>query len=319
VPPKINFGVFLPCHTFNAEKHVTQLFDNLQETVQECERLKYHSIWLDDHLMLNNMPILECWTTLSAISRATKKIRLGTMVTCNSFRNPALIAKMVATLDNISNGRIEFGIGAGVQKNEHEAYGFSFLSTKERIECLGEALQIIKRMWVKQKASYHGKHYCIVNAICEPKPIQKPYPPIIVAGGGEKLTLRVTAQHANRLDFGYLPNLENYKHKLSVLKKHCESVGRQFGDIEQSCWPTGQIFIGENKKELFKKIHKKLPVGFSTDSFVKTSFVGTPKDFIKLLQPYVKLGVTQFMLFFGDLPELDGLKLFAEQVAKKIN
>jgi alkanesulfonate monooxygenase SsuD/methylene tetrahydromethanopterin reductase-like flavin-dependent oxidoreductase (luciferase family) len=139
------------------------------------------------------------------------------LVTCNSFRNPALIAKMAATLDNISNGRIELGIGAGIQKNEHEAYGFSFPSIKERIECLDEALQIIKRMWVEKKPSYHGKHYCIIDAICEPKPIQKPYPPIIVAGGGEKLTLRVTAQHANRLDFGYLPNLENYNHKLNVL------------------------------------------------------------------------------------------------------
>jgi F420-dependent oxidoreductase-like protein len=319
MPPKINFGVFLPCHTFNTEKRVPQLFNNLQETVQECERLEYHSIWLDDHLMLNSMPILECWTTLSAISRTTKKIRLGTMVTCNSFRNPALIAKMAATLDNISDGRIEFGIGAGVQKNEHEAYGFSFPSTKERIDCLGETLQIIKRMWVEQKASYHGKHYCIVDAICEPKPIQKPYPPIIVAGGGEKFTLRVTAQHANRFDFGYLPNLEKYKHKLNVLKHHCESVGRQFDDIEQSCWPTGQIFIGENKRELLKKIRKKLPEGFSLNNFVKTSFVGTPEDCIKLLQPYVKMGVTQFMLFFGDLPELDGLKLFAEKVAEKIN
>ena len=311
--------MFLPCHTFSTEKQVPQLFNNLQEIVQECERLEYFSIWLDDHLMFNKMPILECWTTLSAISRVTKKIRLGTMVICNSFRNPALIAKMASTLDNISDGRIELGIGAGVQKKEHEAYGFSFLSTKERIECLGEALQIIKRMWIEQKASYHGKHYCIVDAICEPKPIQKPYPPIIVAGAGEKVTLRVTAQHANRLDFGYLPNLENYKHKLNVLKKHCASIGRQFDEIEQSCWPAGQIFIGENKKELIKKIHKKLPVGFNIDSFIKTSFVGTPEDCIKLLQPYVNLGVTQFMLFFGDLPELNGLKLFAEKVAKKIN
>ena len=147
------------------------MFNRIQDAVLECERLGYSSVWLDDHLMLNKMPILECWTTLSALSRVTETIRLGTMVTCNSFRNPTLLAKMVATLDNISNGRLELGIGAGVQKNEHYAYGFPFLAPKSRLERLKEAVELIKKLWTEEKANYIGKYYSIRDTVCEPKPL----------------------------------------------------------------------------------------------------------------------------------------------------
>jgi F420-dependent oxidoreductase-like protein len=314
---EIKFGVFLPFYAFREQK--TSLFNRLQDVSLECERLGYHSVLLDDHLMLEKMPILECWATLSALSSVTEKIRLGTMVTCNSFRNPSLLAKMAATVDNISNGRLELGIGAGVQKNEHNAYGFSFPSTKARIERLNEAVEIIKKMWTEEKASYNGKHYTIRNAVCEPKPVQKPHPPITIGGGGEKLTLKVTARHADRYDWGYLPSIEEYKHKLNVLQKHCDAVGRSFNDIEKSCWPAGQIFIGEDRKELKKRILHLMPKGVSLKDFMRTSFVGTPEDFIKQLRQYMNLGVTHFMLFFGDLPDLRGLKLFAENVVRKID
>jgi F420-dependent oxidoreductase-like protein len=266
-------------------------------------------------MMLSNMPILECWTTLSALARATERIRLGTMVTCNSFRNPSLLAKMAATLDNISNGRLELGIGAGVQKNEHNAYGFPFPSSKARIERMGEAVEIIKKLWTEEKASYNGKHYSIIDAFCEPKPVQKPHPPITVGGGGEKQTLRVTAQHADRYDWGFIPSIEQYGRKLKLLEKHCEAVGRSLDEIEKSCWPAGQIFIGADIDEL---VSQWVPKGVSLEDFMQTSFVGTPEDCIKLLQPYARLGVTQFMLFFGDLPSLDGLRLFAEKVVQKM-
>ena len=309
---KIEFGVFLPFYSFRNKK--TSLFNQLLDTVLECERLGYHSVLLDDHLMLNKTPILECWTTLSALSAVTKKIKLGTMVTCNSFRNPALLAKMAATVDNLSNGRLEFGIGAGVQKKEHNSYGFLFPSPKTRIERLNEAVEIIKKLWTEKKASYKGKHYTIRDIVCEPKPLQNPYPRIIIGGGGEKLTFKVIAKHANRYDWGYISTIENYKHKLKVLEKHCEAVGRNFNEIEKSCWPAGQIFIRTNKKELEKKMPLWLPKGFSMEDFMQTNFMGTPDEFIKLLQQYMYLGVTHFILFFGDLPDLKGLKLFAERI-----
>jgi F420-dependent oxidoreductase-like protein len=315
---EIKFGVFLSFYAVRNQTNSSQLFKRLQDIVLECERLGYYSAWLDDHLMLEKMPILECWTTLSALSSVTEKIRLGTMVTCNSFRNPALLAKMAATVDNISNGRLELGIGAGVQKNEHNAYGFPFPSSKARIERLNEAVEIIKKMWTKEKASYNGKHYTIRDAVCEPKPVQKPHPPVTIGGGGEKLTLKVTARHADRYDWGYIPSVEEYKRKLKIMKKHCDAVGRSFDEIEKSCWPTGQIFIGEDRKELKKKILQLKPKGVSLEDFMRTSFVGTPEDFRKQLQHYLNLGVTHFMLFFGDLPDLGGLRLFAEKVAQKI-
>jgi F420-dependent oxidoreductase-like protein len=314
---RIRFGVFLPFYAFR--KQETSLFNRLQDVVLECERLGYHSVWLDDHLMLNKMPILECWTALSALSSATETIRLGTMVTCNSFRNPALLAKMAATVDNISDGRLELGIGAGVQQNEHNAYGFPFPSSKARIERLDEAVEMVKKLWTEEKASYTGKHYTIRDAVCEPKPVQKPHPPITIGGGGEKLTLKVTARHADRYDWGYLNSIEEYKRKLKILEKHCDAVGRNFNEIERSCWPAGQIFIGEDRKELKKQILQLTPKGVSLKDFTRTSFVGTPKEFKKQLQQYMNLGVTHFMLFFGDLPDLKGLRLFAENVAQKID
>jgi F420-dependent oxidoreductase-like protein len=312
---KIKFGVFLPFYTFRKQK--ISLFNQIQDVVLECERLGYHSVFLDDHLMLNKMPILECWTTLSALSAVTKKIKLGTIVTCNSFRNPALLAKMAATVDNISNGRLEIGIGAGVQKKEHNAYGFSFPSSKNRIERLNEAVEIIKKLWTENKAKYNGKHYTIRDAVCEPKPVQKPSPLITIGGGGEKLTLKVTARHADRYDWGYIPTIKIYKRKLKILEKYCEAVGRNFNEIERSCWPAGQIFIGSNRKELEKNIPQWLPQGFPLEDFEQANFIGTPDDFKRQLQQYMNLGVTHFMLFFGDLPDSKGLKLFAESILQK--
>jgi alkanesulfonate monooxygenase SsuD/methylene tetrahydromethanopterin reductase-like flavin-dependent oxidoreductase (luciferase family) len=148
--------------------------------------------------------------------------------------------------------------------------------------------------------------------------VQKPYPPITIGGGGEKLTLRVTARHADKLDWGYLPSLESYRRKLKVLEKHCASVGRSFNEIEKSCWPAGQLFIGNDRKILKKKVQLSLPKGVILEDFLRTSFVGTPEDCIKQLRQYVNLGVTRFMLFFGDLPDLTGLRLFAENIIRKI-
>jgi len=319
VPEKINFGVFLPFYTFRNQKTGSQLFIQLKKIVQECEQLGYESVWLDDHLMMGLTPILECWTTLSALSVATEKIKLGTMVTCNSFRNPALLAKMAATLDNISNGRLELGIGAGVQKREHEAYGYTFSSNKQRIQRLNEAVEIIKKLWTQKKSSYEGNHFTITDAICEPKPIQKPHPPIVIGGSGEELTLKVTAQQANRFDWGYLLSVDEYLHKLKVLENHCTKVGRSLDEIEKSCWPAGQIFIRTTKADLNQQVSKWLPEGTSLDEFKQTSFVGTPEEFMRILKKYMDLGVNHFMLFFGDLPDLTGLQVFAQKIVQMMN
>jgi len=315
---KASFGVFLPFYAFQNEATPAALFPLIRDVVLECERLGYHSVWLDDHLMYGNKPILECWSTLAALSAVTARIRLGTMVTCASFRNPALLAKIAATVDVVSGGRLEFGVGAGVQETEHRAYGFPFPTARIRIERMKEAVEIIKVLWSEEKSSYNGEHYSLKAAVCEPKPLQKPHPPITIGGSGEKLLLKVTAQHADRYDWGYVPSMALYKHKLQVLESHCNAVGRDFREIERSCWPGGQVVIARNQGELRGKIAQEKPKSLALADFERTSLIGTPDECAKKLQPYVDLGVTHFMLFFGDLPRLGSLRLFAETVAKKV-
>jgi F420-dependent oxidoreductase-like protein len=310
---KIRFGVFLPFYAFQSKP--AEYYTQLKNVVQECERLGYDSVWLDDHLMYKDSTILECWTTLSALASATSRIHLGTMVTCTAHHNPALLAKSAATLDVISNGRLEFGVGAGVQEAEHQAYGFGFPKPSERIAQLEESLEVIRRLWSYPKASYQGKHYSLKEAVCEPKPRQKPHPPIIIGGGGEKHTLNVAAKYADRFDWGFLPSAEDYRHKLTVLQRYCGDIGRDFRQIEKSCWPAGQILIASDEAELEEKIAKYKPPNTSLEDFKQYTLVGTVEDCLKGFQAYVDLGVTYFMLYFADLPSIDGLRLFKEKGA----
>jgi F420-dependent oxidoreductase-like protein len=316
---KANFGVFLPFYAFQTQMQPHLMFTRLREIVLECERLGYHSVWIDDHLMFGESPLLECWSTLAALASVTSHIRLGTMVTSAAFRNPAVLAKAAVTVDTISKGRLEFGIGAGVQKEEHEAYGFTFPGPSVRIGRMRETVEIIKALWTQEKTTYKGKHYKVNDAACEPKPVQKPHPPITVGGGGEKFTLKVTAKHADRADFGYLMCLEDYEHKLEVLENHCKAVGRQFAKIEKSCWPTGQIILGESRPDLDEKISRLKPKTLSREDYEKYTFAGTPDEFVEVLQPYRKLGATHFMLSFADLPEMKSLRAFAKCANPELN
>ena len=287
------------------------MFTRLRDVVLECERLGYHSVWVDDHLMYGKTPLLECWSTLAALASTTSRIRIGTMVTSAAFRNPAVLAKAAATIDAISNGRLEFGIGAGVQREEHQAYGFTFPAPKIRIGRMREAVEIIKAMWTQEETIYKGNFFQVNGAICEPKPVQNPHPPITIGGSGEKVTLKVTAQHADRADFGYLPNIQKYKHKLGVLENSCEAFGRPFDKIERSCWPAGQIILGENKRELEEKISRVKPKNVSRKDYEKYTFAGTTDEFMGVLRPYRELGAAHFMLSFADLPESNSLRAFA--------
>jgi alkanesulfonate monooxygenase SsuD/methylene tetrahydromethanopterin reductase-like flavin-dependent oxidoreductase (luciferase family) len=226
---------------------------------------------------------------------------------------------MAATLDVLSNGRVELGIGAGTQETEHTAYGFGFPSSSVRIERLSEALEVIRRLWTQEKANYQGKHYTLKNAVCEPKPLQQPHPPIIVGGSSELLTRKVTAPYADRFDWGFLPSVEAYKRKLAVLENQCRAIGRNFSEIEKSCWPGGQVLIGQNQRELGGKISRLKPANVSLEDFKRTTFACTPGECVEQLQVYADLGVAYFMLFFADLPSLNGLRLFAENVIGKMS
>ena len=315
---KIKFGVFLPFHMLPATGiSSTQRYGIIRDIVLECENLSYNSFWLDDHLMYNDWPILECWTTLSALAANTSKIRLGTMVTCNAHRNPAVLAKVAATLDVISGGRVELGIGAGVQEKEHNSYGFGFPKFSFRTEALEEAVQVIKQLWSEKETSFQGKHYTLRDAVCEPKPIQKPHPPITVGGASELLLRTVTAPYADRFDWGLQP-INEYKNKLKTLEVHCKAIGRDFTQIEKSCWPAGQVLIAEKPKDLDTEISRYKPDNVDLEDFKKNTLAAMPDECIEQLQVYINLGVTYFMLYFADFPSTKGLKLFAEKVACRV-
>lgn len=196
--------------------------------------------WLFDHFMPINGdpggPCLEGWSLLSAFAALTHRLRLGLMVTGNTYRHPAVLANIGATVDIISGGRLDFGIGAGWNETEHHAYGIPFYTTGERIRRLGEACEVIKRLWTETAPSFEGRYYQIKDAYCEPKPVQKPSPPFVIGGGGEKLTLRVVAQYANIWNFiGSDP--EEFRRKSAILDEHCAAVGRDPQTIQRSVQP----------------------------------------------------------------------------------
>lgn len=193
----------------------------------EAERLGYAAGYVYDHFIPyygNNSggPFFEAYTLLSAIASVTSKLRIGQVVTCNSYRHPSLLAKMTSTIDAISNGRLEFGIGAGWFEQEYDSYGYKFYNAGARIEQLDESLTIIKKMWQNEKPSFKGKHYSIKNAICNPKPMQRPHPPIMVGGAGSKL-MEVVARHATRYNHPF-GTPEILKEKISLLKAKCKLV-----------------------------------------------------------------------------------------------
>ena len=209
------------------------------ETAQLAEELGYDSIWVYDHF--HNVPrpaheaVFECWTTMAAVSQRTSRIRLGQMVGCNSYRNPGLLAKITSTVDVVSGGRLDWGIGAGWYENEYRGYGIPFPKPKDRIGMLRETVEIVKDLWTEPETTYRGEYYALSRANCDPKPLQDPHPPIWIGGGGEQLTLRVVARHADCSNFGGSP--EQWAHKRAVLHGHCADVGRDPAAIRMTWSP----------------------------------------------------------------------------------
>jgi F420-dependent oxidoreductase-like protein len=193
--------------------------------------------WAFDHFIPlgpdQTGPQLEGWTLLGALAAQTERLRVGLMVTGNIYRHPAVLAKIGATVDIISHGRLDFGIGAGWNELECSMYGIPLYATGERIRRLGEACEVIKRLWTETVANYDGKYYQLKDALCEPKPVHKPYPPFVIGGSGEQLTLRIVAQYANIWNF-VGGSVDTFLHKIDVLEGHCAAIGRDPSTIERS-------------------------------------------------------------------------------------
>jgi len=301
---KIKFGAVL---NEAPQMSVSPDYKGLARLVHMCENAGFDSAWLMDHLTYGpNSAVFECWTTLSALSRETSRIRLGPFFLCNSYRNPALVAKMAATLDAISEGRLELGLGAGWKADEYRAYGYPFGSAAERIERLGEAAAIIKLMWSGKPATFLGRYYQVSEAVCRPEPVQPGGPRLWIGGGGERLTLGVVAKYADVCNFsGYSTGLQLFQKKLAALERHCQSVGRRIDDIAKSV--TLELVLGKNETEARRREREAPPSMMPDDRFV-----GTPSDCISLLERFVNLGVSYFMIQIEDL--MSSLDLFEKEV-----
>lgn len=280
---KIKFGV-----TINAapEMIYRSNYDSIKKIAQECERLGYDSLWVMDHLLwgeLNEGSVFEAWTLITALAMETESIKLGPLVLCNSFRNPTLTAKIASTFDIISNGRLIFGYGAGWKEEEYEAYGFRFGDSIVRVNQMREGITLIKKLWTEDRTNFKGDFYEAKEAICEPKPMQKPHPPIMIGGGGEKYTIRVAAEIANIWNV-WGPSIEEYQRKVNILKGYCDEFGRKFDDIKLS-W-SGNILIGKDQKQLNKKISR-----YGTD----INFQCTYESCIEILQEYIDAGCKEFI------------------------
>jgi F420-dependent oxidoreductase-like protein len=287
-------------------------YATLREVVLECERLGFDSVWIYDHLQFAYGQTLECWTVLAALAEATRSIRIGPLVTCNAFRHPPLLAKMGATVDMISKGRLNFGIGAGWHEGEAAAYGIPFPRPSIRIEMLDEALQIIKRLWTQDEVTFKGRYYQLDKAVSLPKPAQTPYPPILVGGSGDKM-LRLIAKHANAWNTGYT-SPEGFTEEIARLEKACKETGRDRSEIENTF--QSRIVVAEKDEDALKRAEewREDRKGSVDDPDWKFAVKGSPETCVEMLQTYVDVGVTHFTLLFADAPTLKPLQLFANEV-----
>jgi len=303
---KAKFGLFYP--------QVGQSFEAFRDRALLAEQLGYDSIFCVDHMWQRGMPEvdhLEAWTLLSALAASTEKIRLGALVLCNSYRNPALLAKMASSLDHISGGRLVLGIGAGWMDEEYRGYGYGFPSTLERIEQLDEALEVIRRMFKEGPADFQGKYYTLDHAYNRPAAEQKPHPPILIGGGGEKFMLKVVARHA---DIWNCPNnhSQQFERRLRALHKHCEDLGRDPSEIEVS--EQAFIVVGKDRADFEKKWEVANMLLGSSFDLENSAFRGTPDQVVEQLEKRVAQGVTFFTFLSGDFHAPETLQLLAEEV-----
>ena len=284
-----------------------------KEAALAAESAGYDSIWVYDHF--HNVPkpsheaVFECWTVMAALTEVTSRVRLGQMVGCALYRPPALLAKITSNIDVMSGGRLDWGIGAGWYEHEFNGYGYEFKSAKERIGVLRETVEIVKSMWSEPDTTYEGKYFRLKGAQCDPKPVQQPHPPIWIGGGGEQLTLRVVARHADRSNFGGKPH--EFAHKCEVLKSHCEAVGRDYDEIAKTWSP--EVFVRESEQEIIDGGTRSF-FGEPFESWRAGNLVGTPEQVAEKVQAYADLGCTGFVPWCSDYPDTESMRLFAEKV-----
>jgi len=306
--PPIRFGVQ------SGQQNVE--WNQLVELWSKADAWGYDSLWVFDHFYPIFVPdptgpCMEGWTLLSALSQHTKRARIGALVNGNTYRNPCITAKMAATLDNVSGGRLNLGIGAGWFEMEHRSFGIDFKTIPQRAQALDESLQIIKGMFSQPKTSLDGRHYKVVDAVCNPKPLSKPLP-IMVGGQGEKLVLKVVAKHADMWNTtGADP--ERAQHLIGVINRHCDIVGRNPDDIEKTVMMALCYRAPKEREQATMAIIGAMG-GKQPEEARKQIMIGDRQECLDSIERYTKVGVTHF-IFMATAPFfLDDFQRFSEEV-----
>jgi len=308
----MKFGLSLPqgwTMELASIKDPIEAYETVTRVAQTADEVGFESAWLVDHFHTIPRPsqeiTFECWTTTAAVARDTQRIRIGQMVTCNGYRNPALLAKMASTVDVLSHGRLTFGIGAGWHEHEWRAYGYIFSEAPDRLRHLREAVQVIRAMWTEEEATFEGGYYHVRGAINQPKGVQQPHIPLLIGGSGEKVTLKLVAQYGDACNV--TGDLETIKRKFAVLKDHCETVGRDYDSIRR----TATIFcsIGATEEQALAKV----PAGLLGRPVMAGALIGSPDTIHPRLTELEAAGVQEVILGFPDILRLDTLRFFADE------
>lgn len=287
----------------------SQPFETVLALARHIEATGWDGIWYADHFMPNaddtSTPFPECWTTLAALAASVPRIRIGPLVTGNTYRHPPVLAKMAATVDHISGGRVVLGLGAGWQENEHRQYGIPFHTTAERLARLDEACQVIRSLFENAKSNFKGRYYELTDASLEPKPVQQPLP-LLIGGGGERKTLRIAARYAD--EWNVWGDVETLRHKMSVLDRHCEEVGRNPAEVSRSA--VALLFMSED--EAWVADMRARDIG-------RPAIVGTPAEVRETVAAYEAAGVNELIVPDFTLGEheakLSTLDTFIREVA----
>jgi len=311
----MKIGVFVP-QGWRMDLNSIKLEDQwntILKAASNIENLGYESIWVYDHFHTvpkpTQDPTYECWTLMSALSQTTSKVRLGQMCTCNSYRNPAYLTKVASNIDVMSNGRLEYAIGAGWYDHEYRAYGYEYPSAGIRLKMLEESLIIYKKMTTEETPTFNGEFYQIDGAINQPKPIQKPYPPLWVCGGGEKVTLKLLAKYG---DYGnWDVDVDGFVQKSNILQNHCENVGRDFSEIGKTLHTN--VLIADNQNDLDKKVEKLATyTNIPKDYYYERPLIGTKDKVFETIEQYKEAGCIYLIAYIPDVVWGDTVNYLSE-------
>jgi F420-dependent oxidoreductase-like protein len=314
----VKFGVFVP-QGWRMDlvkiKDPIEKYEAMTRVAQLADKGRWDSIWVYDHFHTIPEPKLEatfeCWTITSTLVRDTKRIRVGQMVGCNGYRNPALYAKIASTVDVASHGRLNAGIGAGWYEHEWRAYGYGFPELRERMGMFKEACEIVHRMWTEDYPTFQGKYYTIDRPINEPKGVQKPHIPLWIGGSGERVTLKLVARFGDACNIGGDP--QTIRHKLAVLREHCDAAGRNYDDIIKSS-EANVLVIGKGED-----VEKATARARQDESFREGTLVADADQVVAHLESMIEAGIEYVITYMPSIAyDQEPMQRFESEVIPRL-